>query len=30
MKAMDLQGVIRGKSARTTVGDKAAPARSTG
>ena len=25
MKAMDLQGVIRGKSARTTVGDKAAP-----
>jgi putative transposase len=24
MKAMDLQGVIRGKSARTTVGDKAA------
>jgi putative transposase len=25
MKAIDLQGVIRGKSARTTVGDKAAP-----
>ena len=25
MKAMDLQGVIRGKSVRTTVGDKAAP-----
>src|SRR5512134_3785117 len=27
MKAMDLQGVIRGKSARTTVGDKAPRAR---
>jgi putative transposase len=25
MKAIDLQGVIRGKSARTTVGDKAVP-----
>jgi putative transposase len=25
MKALDLQGVIRGKSVRTTVGDKAAP-----
>jgi putative transposase len=30
MRQMDLQGVVRGKSVRTTISDKAAPVRSTG
>ena len=30
MRAMGLQGVVRGKTVRTTISDKAAPVRSTG
>ena len=30
MRQMGLQGIVRGKSVRTTISDKAAPVRSTG